>query len=262
MAVERGSRSWNLQIIERGEIKMSTYYIDGLPCSDELYHHGVRGQKWGVRRYQYEDRTLTPLGKAHYAAMKVGKIAGDTAKRAGSAVKSGAKKAINRQVMNIKKKHPWMMTNEELEAFTKRLNLENSYKEAMSKANKKTVSKGREFAGEVTREIGKRLTLSAIDRLNTQLSFRQKQNNADKEKTRARDRDLDDRKKRALYSPVDSFRETARQQWKLSKRLPTKKELDEMNEYMDSLNSIFGDFNTANSGKKKKNNNNNNNNNK
>lgn len=233
---------------------MNTYYIAGLPCSDELYHHGVRGQKRGVRRYQYEDRTLTPLGKVHYAAMK----AGDIAKKAGSAIKSGAKKAVNRTAMSIKKKHPWMMTDEELEAFTKRLNLENAYKEAMSKANQKAVSKGREFVGEVTREIGKRLTLSAIDRLNTQLSFKQKQNNADKEKTRARDRDLDDRKKRALYSPVDSFRETARQQWKLSKRLPTKKELDEMNEYMDSLNSVFGDFNTANSGKKKKNNANNN----
>lgn len=30
---------------------------------DELYHHGIKGQKWGVRRYQNEDGSLTEAGK-------------------------------------------------------------------------------------------------------------------------------------------------------------------------------------------------------
>ena len=30
----------------------------------ELYHHGIKGQKWGVRRYQNEDGTYTDAGKA------------------------------------------------------------------------------------------------------------------------------------------------------------------------------------------------------
>lgn len=30
----------------------------------ELYHYGVRGQKWGVRRWQNKDGSLTPAGKA------------------------------------------------------------------------------------------------------------------------------------------------------------------------------------------------------
>ena len=32
----------------------------------ELYHHGVKGQKWGVRRYQNEDGSLTEEGKQRY----------------------------------------------------------------------------------------------------------------------------------------------------------------------------------------------------
>ena len=32
----------------------------------ELYHHGVKGQKWGVRRYQYADGSLTPEGRKRY----------------------------------------------------------------------------------------------------------------------------------------------------------------------------------------------------
>lgn len=31
-----------------------------------LAHHGIKGQKWGIRRYQNEDGTLTTAGKARY----------------------------------------------------------------------------------------------------------------------------------------------------------------------------------------------------
>lgn len=32
----------------------------------ELYHHGIKGQKWGIRRYQYADGTYTPAGRKRY----------------------------------------------------------------------------------------------------------------------------------------------------------------------------------------------------
>lgn len=38
--------------------------------SEELYHHGVKGQKWGVRRWQYADGSLTPEGYIHYGYKK------------------------------------------------------------------------------------------------------------------------------------------------------------------------------------------------
>lgn len=34
--------------------------------NNELYHHGIKGQRWGVRRYQNPDGTLTQAGKRRY----------------------------------------------------------------------------------------------------------------------------------------------------------------------------------------------------
>lgn len=34
--------------------------------SDELQHHGIKGQRWGVRRYQNPDGTLTAEGRQRY----------------------------------------------------------------------------------------------------------------------------------------------------------------------------------------------------
>lgn len=35
-------------------------------ANDELYHHGIKGQKWGVRKYQNPDGSLTSEGRRRY----------------------------------------------------------------------------------------------------------------------------------------------------------------------------------------------------
>ena len=37
---------------------------------EELYHHGIKGMRWGVRRYQNPDGTLTPAGQKRYAKLE------------------------------------------------------------------------------------------------------------------------------------------------------------------------------------------------
>lgn len=47
---------------------MSTFY----PANDYrsyLEHHGIKGMKWGHRRFQNEDGTLTPAGKQRYRSI-------------------------------------------------------------------------------------------------------------------------------------------------------------------------------------------------
>lgn len=82
------------------------------PRTDELYHHGVLGQKWGVRRYQNADGSLTAQGKKRYGsneerkekAKRVAKIVGATAGSvaATTAAVAGTVKGVKRLKGNDK----------------------------------------------------------------------------------------------------------------------------------------------------------------
>ena len=88
----------------------------------ELYHHGVKGQRWGIRRYQNKDGSLTALGRNREGGK-------DNWSEDAKTAKSLKKKSVNQ------------MSNAELRKLNERQQLERNYRQM----NKTTVAKGIAF---------------------------------------------------------------------------------------------------------------------
>lgn len=58
------------------------------PYENELFHYGIRGQRWGVRRYQNKDGSLTSAGKMRY---KNGASSSATTRKPVASFKDGTK---------------------------------------------------------------------------------------------------------------------------------------------------------------------------
>lgn len=137
---------------------MKIYYVAGLPYSDELYHHGIKGQKWGVRRYQNADGTYTMLGKVRYGA-------GKAARSTGRVIKKAASKVKEKVVEKYKKANPEKrMNDKELRDYINRINLENSYKQAQeSLKSKQFGTKAMRAVGDIIGRAGNKVINRAID---------------------------------------------------------------------------------------------------
>lgn len=119
---------------------------------DEIKHHGIKDQKWGVRRYQNEDGSLTELGREHYGISKKDtKWATKNRKKITNAAYNASKRELNEYATELLRQPGAKNANGRLSAATI-----NAYNRRMAELMSQKVSELRSPDDRVINFVAKR----------------------------------------------------------------------------------------------------------
>lgn len=112
--------------------------------NNELYHHGIKGMRWGIRRYQNPDGSLTPAGKKRLQQL-------DSEREA-----LVGKKSSSSSEAGTEKKTIYDLSDEEIKNVSIRQQYIKNYLESTKRINEltpKEVSRGKKFFEYVNKNV-------------------------------------------------------------------------------------------------------------
>ena len=121
--------------------------------ADELKHYGIKGMKWGVRRFQNSDGSLTADGKKRYSGDNLKDIQKQVnqGKNVVDGVKKTRAKVAEKQTEKKIRDDLSKMSDRELRDIVNRLNMEERYMQVMKSRDvvtgKSKVDKILDYAG-------------------------------------------------------------------------------------------------------------------